>query len=106
MVVALCGLERTSIADPPSDLTATAGTDVTLSCGISVDPSELATVTVTWTKDDAEIPLGDGTRFTHDPESHSLRISPVAVDDSGVYKCHVKATMDEANAQAVLLIKG
>lgn len=96
--------EKTVITDPPTDDTATAGTDITLTCGISVDPSETSTVTVTWTKDGEEV--SDDSRYSQDPHTHSLHIMPVAVSDSGRFKCHVKASMDEAEAEASLLIQG
>ncbi|XP_056595261.1 neuronal cell adhesion molecule-like isoform X12 [Triplophysa dalaica] len=90
--------EPTRILRPPEYRVVQRNRDVMFGCKVRHDPSLVPTVT--WLKDNEELP--DDERFRVD--SDSLTITDVTEDDGGQYTCIVNTTLDEDMASARLTV--
>ncbi|XP_047451803.1 neuronal cell adhesion molecule-like isoform X12 [Mugil cephalus] len=90
--------EPTRILKQPEYRRVQRGTSVVFECTVNHDPS--LTPTMTWLKDDGELP--DDERFT--VGSDSLTITDVTESDEGEYKCIMNTTLDHDSASATLTV--
>ncbi|XP_057185450.1 neuronal cell adhesion molecule-like isoform X7 [Triplophysa rosa] len=90
--------EPTRILRPPEYRVVQRNRDVVFGCKVRHDPSLVPTVT--WLKDNGELP--DDERFRVD--SDSLTITDVTEEDAGQYTCIVNTTLDEDSASALLTV--
>ncbi|XP_050956526.1 neuronal cell adhesion molecule-like isoform X10 [Labeo rohita] len=90
--------EPTRILRPPEYRVVQRNRDVVFECKAKHDPSLVPTVT--WLKDDGELP--DDDRFRVD--SDSLTITDVTESDAGTYTCVMNTTLDQDSASAQLTV--
>ncbi|XP_019481593.1 PREDICTED: neuronal cell adhesion molecule [Hipposideros armiger] len=88
--------DPTRIIKQPEYAVVQRGSTVSFECKVKHDHTLLATVT--WLKDDRELP-SDG-RFTVDKDH--LVVADVGDDDGGTYTCVANTTLDTVSASAVL----
>lgn len=94
--------EHTRITDEPQDYEVAAGRPATFRCNAIADSA--LDLVITWLNEGEEIDFENEPRFvlTND---HSLTISKTAELDSGVYTCRATTELDEAEAQATLIVQ-
>ncbi|XP_071059659.1 neuronal cell adhesion molecule-like isoform X4 [Pseudochaenichthys georgianus] len=90
--------EPTRILKQPEYKVVQRGRSVVFECKVKHDPSLIPTMT--WLKDDGELP--DDERLIVD--SDSLAISDVTENDAGVYTCIMNTTLDHDSASAELTV--
>ncbi|XP_057692805.1 neuronal cell adhesion molecule-like isoform X5 [Corythoichthys intestinalis] len=90
--------EPTRILKQPEYRVVQRGRSVVFECKVKHDPSLVPTMT--WLKDDGELP--DDERFVVDADS--LTISDVTESDAGMYKCIMNTTLDHDSAIAELTV--
>ncbi|KAM9377027.1 neuronal cell adhesion molecule [Pholidichthys leucotaenia] len=90
--------EPTRILKQPEYKVVQRGRSVVFECKVKHDPS--LTPTMTWLKDDGELP--DDERFIVD--SDSLTITEVTEYDAGVYTCIMNTSLDHDSASAELSV--
>ncbi|KAK5927740.1 hypothetical protein CgunFtcFv8_012866 [Champsocephalus gunnari] len=90
--------EPTRILKQPEYKVVQRGRSVVFECKVKHDPSLIPTMT--WLKDDGELP--DDERLIVD--SDSLAISDVSENDAGVYTCIMNTTLDHDSASAELTV--
>ncbi|KAK1888492.1 Neuronal cell adhesion molecule [Dissostichus eleginoides] len=90
--------EPTRILKQPEYKVVQRGRSVMFECKVKHDPSLIPTMT--WLKDDGELP--DDERLIVD--SDSLAISDVTENDAGVYTCIMNTTLDHDSASAELTV--
>ncbi|KAI4877291.1 hypothetical protein NFI96_011837, partial [Prochilodus magdalenae] len=90
--------EPTRILKQPEYKEVQRNRDVVFECKVRHDPSLIPTMT--WLKDDGELP--DDERFIVD--SDSLTISKVTESDQGIYTCIMNTTLDQDSASAKLTV--
>eukprot|EP00066_Takifugu_rubripes_P016530 XP_011605796.1 PREDICTED: neuronal cell adhesion molecule-like isoform X3 [Takifugu rubripes] len=90
--------EPTRILKQPEYKVVQRGRSVVFECKVKHDPT--LTPTITWLKDDGELP--DDERLIL--ESDSLTITDVSESDAGVYTCVTNTTLDQDSASAELTV--
>uniref|UniRef100_A0A669B3N0 Neural cell adhesion molecule L1 n=1 Tax=Oreochromis niloticus TaxID=8128 RepID=A0A669B3N0_ORENI len=85
--------EPTRILKQPEYKEVQRGRSVVFECTVKHDPSLIPTMT--WLKDDGEL-----------PDDESLTITDVTEDDAGVYTCIMNTTLDHDSATAKLTVVG
>uniref|UniRef100_H0WNF2 Neuronal cell adhesion molecule n=1 Tax=Otolemur garnettii TaxID=30611 RepID=H0WNF2_OTOGA len=90
--------DPTRIIKQPEYAVVQRGSTVSFECKVKHDHT--LTLTVTWLKDNGELP--DDDRFTI--EKDHLVIADVTDDDSGTYTCVANTTLDNVSASAVLSV--
>lgn len=94
--------EHTRITDEPQDYEVAAGSPATFRCNAVADSS--LDLEIKWLSDGEEIDFDNEPRFVRSND-YSLTISKTAELDSGVYICVAKTELDEARAQATLIVQ-
>lgn len=94
--------EHTRITDEPQDYEVAAGSPATFRCNAVADSS--LDLEIKWLSDGEEIDFENEPRFVR-TNDYSLTISKTAELDSGVYICVAKTELDEARAQATLIVQ-
>uniref|UniRef100_A0A3B3BTW1 Neuronal cell adhesion molecule n=1 Tax=Oryzias melastigma TaxID=30732 RepID=A0A3B3BTW1_ORYME len=92
--------EPTQILKQPEYRMIKRGGPVTFECKVKHDSSLIPTMT--WLKDDEELPEDDRSEFTVEPES--LTITDVMDSDAGMYTCIINTTLDHVSASAELTV--
>ncbi|XP_032379063.1 neuronal cell adhesion molecule isoform X3 [Etheostoma spectabile] len=92
--------DPTRILKQPNYKQVQRGRSVVFECKVTYDPS--LQPTVTWLKDDGELP--DDERLIVDFDS--LTITDVTENDAGVYTCIMNTTLDHDSARAELTVVG
>lgn len=94
--------EHTKITDEPSDYEVAAGNPATFRCNAVADSS--LNLNIKWLSDGEEIDFESEPRFVR-TNDYSLTISKTAELDSGIYICVASTELDEARAQATLIVQ-
>uniref|UniRef100_A0A671Y451 Neuronal cell adhesion molecule-like n=1 Tax=Sparus aurata TaxID=8175 RepID=A0A671Y451_SPAAU len=92
--------EPTRILKQPEYKVVQRGRSVVFECKVKHDPSLIPTMT--WLKDDGELP--DDERSELIVDSDSLTITDVTENDAGVYTCIMNTTLDHDSASAELTV--
>lgn len=94
--------EHTRITDEPIDYEVAAGNPATFRCNAVADSA--LDLQIKWLNDGEEIDFENEPRFLR-TNDNSLTISKTAELDSGVYICVASTDLDEARAQATLIVQ-
>lgn len=94
--------EHTRIVDAPQDYEVAAGNPATFRCNAVADPS--LDLQIKWLSDGEEIDFENEPRFVR-TNDYSLTISKTAELDSNIYICVATTELDEARAQATLIVQ-
>ncbi|XP_025162697.1 neuroglian isoform X2 [Harpegnathos saltator] len=94
--------EHTRITDEPEDYEVAAGSTATFRCNAVTDSS--LTLTIDWYSNGQEIEFEMEPRFVRSTD-YSLMITKTIELDSGVYTCVARTELDEARAQATLIVQ-
>lgn len=94
--------EHTRITDEPQDYEVAAGNPATFRCNAVADSS--LDLQIKWLNDGEEIDFENEPRFVR-TNDYSLTISKTAELDSGTYICVASTELDEARAQATLIVQ-
>lgn len=94
--------EHTRITDEPQDYEVAAGNPATFRCNAVSDSS--LDLQIKWLNDGEEIDFDNEPRFVR-TNDYSLTISKTAELDSGTYICVASTELDEARAQATLIVQ-
>ncbi|XP_032664587.1 neuroglian isoform X2 [Odontomachus brunneus] len=94
--------EHTRITDEPEDYEVAAGATATFRCNAVTDSS--LTLTIDWYSNGQAIEFEMDPRFIRSTD-YSLMITKTIELDSGVYTCVARTELDEARAQATLIVQ-
>lgn len=94
--------EHTRITDEPQDYEVVAGQPATFRCNAVADSS--LDLSIKWLSDGEEIDVESEPRFVR-TNDYSLTISKTTELDSGEYTCVASTELDEARAQAQLIVE-
>lgn len=94
--------EHTRITDEPQDYEVAAGNPATFRCNAVADSA--LELDIKWLKGGEEIDFENEPRFVR-TNDYSLTISKTAELDSGIYICVATTDLDEARAQATLIVQ-
>ncbi|XP_077267327.1 neuroglian isoform X6 [Temnothorax americanus] len=94
--------EHTKITDEPEDYEVAAGSTATFRCNAVTDPS--LPLTIDWLSNGEPIDFEMEPRFVRSTD-YSLMITKTTELDSGIYTCVARTDLDEARAQATLIVQ-
>ncbi|XP_046753210.1 neuroglian-like [Diprion similis] len=94
--------EHTTITDEPEDYEVAAGSTATFRCNAVTDLS--LSLIIDWLRNGERIDFGTEQRFIM-ANDYSLTITKTIDSDSGTYTCVARTELDEAKAEATLMVQ-
>ena len=98
--------EKTVITDPPKNMTATIGTDVTLHCNATTDASERRNLEIIWMRYGFPIDYQSENNVALYTVDRSLKITHARIDNTGSYTCNATNGLDWDAVTAHLTVRG
>ncbi len=98
--------EKTQIVTQLQSQIVDAPEGVSFACAATTDPAHSSRLTYVWERNGVPVTNEQDKHYSMDPVTHMLHISETKGNDTAEYRCVVSSDVDQAEASAMLTVRG